>query len=193
MRRVRDVLVIKDVETLKAMAEPTRAAILEHLAEPQSVTQLARALDVPRTRLYHHMELLRSKGLIEVVEERRVGPMTEQLYAPAAKTFRVDQGLLTTGDLAERVDAITTLLFDTTKSDLRRSLLSGDASLERRDGLRELGVGRSIAFLTAAQAEEFIAELEALEARFDDSNRPAAEARPFALTWAVYPASRRIR
>lgn len=186
-------LVISEVETLKAMAEPTRAAILEHLAEPQSVTQLARALDVPRTRLYHHMELLRKKGLIEVVEERRVGPMTEQLYAPAARTFRIDPGLLTTGDLAERVDAITTLLFDTTKSDLRRSLLSGDVSLERREGMRELGVGRSVAFLTTAQAEEFIAELKALEARFDDARRPAAEARPFALTWAVYPASRRIR
>jgi DNA-binding transcriptional ArsR family regulator len=190
---VRDVLVIKDVETLKAMAEPTRAAILEHLAEPQSVSQLARALDVPRTRLYHHMELLRSKGLIEVVEERRVGPMTEQLYAPTAKTFRADRRLLTTGDLAERVDAVTTLLFDATKSDLRRSLLSGDASLERREGLREVGLSRSIAFLTTAQAEEFIAELEALAARFDDAHQPSDETRPFALTWAVYPASRRIR
>jgi DNA-binding transcriptional ArsR family regulator len=163
------------------------------LAEPQSVSQLARALDVPRTRLYHHMELLRSKGLIKVVEERRVGAMTEQLYAPTAKTFRPDPRLLTTGDLAERVDAITTLLFDRTRSDLRRSLLSGDASLERRQGLRELGVGRSIAFLTAAQAEEFIAELEALVARFDDAHDPSEKARPFALTWAVYPASRRIR
>jgi DNA-binding transcriptional ArsR family regulator len=187
------VLLIGDLETLKAIAEPTRAAILEHLAEPQSVSQLARALDVPRTRLYHHMELLRSKGLIEVVEERRVGPMTEQLYAPTAETFRLDPRLLTTGDLAERVDALTTLLFDTTKSDLRRALLSGDASLERRDGLRELGVGRSIAFLTAAQAEEFIAELEALMARFDDAHQPSESSRPFALTWAVYPASRRIR
>lgn len=138
------------------------------------------------------MDLLRSKGLIEVVEERRVGPMTEHLYAPTARTFRPDPRLLTTGDLAQRVDAITTLLFDTTKADLRRSLLSGDASLERREGLRELGVGRSIAFLTAAQAEEFIAELEALVARFDDVHQPSESSRPFALTWALYPASRRI-
>jgi DNA-binding transcriptional ArsR family regulator len=189
---MRDVFVISDLETLKTLAEPTRAAILEHLAEPQSVSQLARALDVPRTRLYHHMDLLRSKGLIEVVEERRVGAMTEQLYAPAAKTFRPDPRLLTTGDLAERVDALTTLLFDTTKSDLRRSLLSGAASLERREGLREVGLSRSIALLTAAQAEEFIAQLEALAARFDDAHQPSDEARPFAFTWAIYPASRTI-
>lgn len=189
---MRDVFVISDLETLKAVAEPTRASILEHLAEPLSVSQLARALDVPRTRLYHHIDLLRSKGLIEVVEERRVGAMTEQLYAPTAKTFRPDPQLLTTGDLEERVDALTTLLFDTTKSDLRRSLLSGDVSLERREGLREIGLGRTIAFLTAAQAEEFIADVEALAARFDEAHQPSDEARPFALTWAVYPASRRI-
>ena len=190
---MRDVLLIGDLETLKAIAEPTRVAILEQLTVPRSVSQLAEGLGVPRTRLYHHVDLLRAKGLIEVVEERRVGAMTEQLYAPTAKTFRPDPRLLTSGDLAERVEAITTLLFDSTKADLRRSLLSGEGSLERREGLREVGLGRSIALLTSAQAEDFIAELEALVARFDAAHQPTEDARPFALTWALYPASRSIR
>jgi DNA-binding transcriptional ArsR family regulator len=190
---MRDVLVIKDLETLRAIAEPTRVAILEQLTEPRSVSQIALALGVPRTRLYHHVDLLRSKGLIEVVEERRVGAMTEQLYAPTAKTFRPDRRLLTAGDLAERVDAITTLIFDTTKSDLRRSLLSGDVSLEPGDGPRQLALGRSIALLTPAKAERFIAELEALAARFDDAHDAGEDAVPFAFSWAMYPASRSIR
>lgn len=189
---MREVLVIEDLETLKVIAEPTRVAILEELSVPRSVTELALGLGVPRTRLYHHIDLLRSSGLIEVVEERRVGAMTEQIYAPTAKTFRPDPRLLTSGDLAERVEAITTLLFDTTKADVRRSLLSGESSLERRDGLREVGLGRSIAFLTPGQAEEFVAEVEALVARFDEAHDPTEEARPFALTWALYPSSRRV-
>ncbi len=190
---MRDVLVIEDLETLKAIAEPTRVAILEQLAEPQSVTQLARALDVPRTRLYHHMELLRARGLIEVVEERRVGAMTELIYAPTAKTYRPDPRLLESGELQERVEALTTLLFDATKSDVRRALLSGDTLLEPGDGPRRLAIGRSIAFLTPAQANELVGELEALVARFDAAHAPADEARPFAFSWVFYPASRTIR
>jgi DNA-binding transcriptional ArsR family regulator len=190
---MRDVLVIEDLETLKAMAEPTRAAILEQLVEPRSVSELAHALDVPRTRLYHHVDLLRSRGLIEVVKERRAGPLTEQVYAPTAKTFQPDQHLLKAGDLTERVDWITTLLFDRTKSDLRRSILSGEVSLDETEGRRQLALGRSIAFLTASKAEEFIAELEALVASFDAAHEPIEGALPFAFSWAFYPASRSMR
>ena len=190
---MRPVFVIDDLETLKAIAEPTRVAILEQLAEPQSVSQLARALEVPRTRLYHHMELLRSKGLIEVVEERRVGAMTEQIYAPTAKTFRPAPALLASGDLEERVEALTTLLFDTTKADVRRALLTGRASLEGGQRPRRLAIGRSIAFLRPEQADEFAGELEALVARYDAAHEPGDDAKPFAFSWLFYPASRTIR
>ena len=189
---MREVLVIDDLETLKAIAEPTRMAILEQLAEPQSVSQLARALEVPRTRLYHHMDLLRSKGLIEVVEERRVGAMTEQIYAPAAKTFRPAPALLASGDLEERVEALTTLLFDATRSDVRRALLSGRASLEGQ-GPRRLAIGRSIAFLGPERADAFARELEALAARYDAAHEPGDGAEPFAFSWVFYPAARTIR
>ena len=188
-----DVLFISDLETLKTVAEPTRVAILEQLSEPQSVTQLAGALQVPRTRLYHHMELLRARGLIDVVEERRVGAMTELIYAPTAKTYRLDPRLLDSGELAARVDALTTLLFDATKSDVRRALLSGQLSLESSAGPRQLAIGRSIAFLTPERADNLIRELEALVARFDAGHVPSDEARPFAFSWVFYPASRTIR
>src|SRR3954452_11214244 len=53
---------ISDVETLKAISDPLRLKILEvmdaQFGEPWSVKELASALDVPQTRLYHHVELL---------------------------------------------------------------------------------------------------------------------------------------
>lgn len=171
------------------MAEPTRAAILELLTEPRSVTALARALDVPRTRLYHHIELLCSKGLVETVDERRVGALTERIYALTAKTFRASTRLLRSGDVSERVEALTTLLFDTTKSDLTRSLrAAGDQGLE----MPGLGLGRSIAFLSEEDAKRFIAEVESLVERFDAAHAEADGSRPFALVWALYPSSRTI-
>jgi DNA-binding transcriptional ArsR family regulator len=190
---VLDVFVIEDLETLKLLAEPTRVAIMELLTEPRSVSQLAEALEVPRTRLYHHVELLRSKGLIEVAEERRVGALTERLYVPTARTYRPGPELLSTGSLEERVDVITTLLLDATKSDLRRSILSGEASLDQSQGPRRFGLGRSITLLTQSRAEAFVGEVEALVARFDDGEEASDETRPFAFTWAFYPASRGIR
>jgi DNA-binding transcriptional ArsR family regulator len=190
---VRRVHVIDDLETLKLIAEPTRASIIELLAEPRSVTQLAAALDVPRTRLYHHIELLQSKGLVEQVDERRVGALTERIYSLTAKVIRPSDRLLGSGEVGERVDAITTLLFDTTKSDFRRAVVSGEARLEQGDDMPQVGMGRSIAFLAPEQAAEFIAELEALVERYDAADNRAEAARPFALVWALYPSSRHIR
>lgn len=133
--------------------------------------------------------------MIEVAEERRVAAVTERLYAPTAKTYRPAPNLLVTGDLGERVGCITALLFDTTKSDLRRSLLSGEAALDPGQDPPDVGLGRTIAMLAPGQAAEFIAEVKALVARFDDANarEPSEDARPFAFTWAIYPSSRTIR
>jgi DNA-binding transcriptional ArsR family regulator len=186
---MRAVRVIDDLETLKLMAEPTRAAIIELLVEPRSVTELAEALGVPRTRLYHHIELLRDKRLVEQVDERRARALSERVYALTAKTFRPSARLLERGDVEERAEAITTLVLDTTKADLTRSLIATEG---REDEIRRLGVGRSLAFLTAEQAAAFVAELEALVARFDATHAEGEGTRPFALVWALYPSSRRI-
>jgi DNA-binding transcriptional ArsR family regulator len=187
--RTRNVFVIDDLDTLKAISDPTRVAIIELLSEPRSVTQLAEALDVPRTRLYHHIELLQSKGVIQQVEERRVGALTERIYALTAKVYRPGARLLRRGDQDSRIDALVTLVFDTTKSDLKRAIVSGDAKL----GEGGIGVGRTIANLSPARAAEFLGELEDLVARYDEAHSEAEDARPFAFVWAMYPSSRRIR
>jgi DNA-binding transcriptional ArsR family regulator len=177
---VRRVHAIDDLETLKAIAEPTRTAVLELLVEPHSVTELAEALDVPRTRLYHHIDLLEAKGLIEQVDARRVGPMTERVYALTAQTFRPSARLARSTD----VETMTTWLFDTTKADITRAAAAGELS--------PVAGGRTIAFLDEESARAFAAELEELVARFDDAH-DERNPRPYALVWALYPSSRTIR
>ncbi len=182
LRRVR---FIDDVETLKVMAAPMRAAILELLTESRSATELAEALGVPRTRLYHHIQLLVEHGLVEQVDERRVGALTERVYRLTAKTFRASARLLRAGDVNERADVLTTLVLDATKSDLKRSLLE---ALDQ-GGETRLAAGRSIAFLTEEQAARFVAEVEALVAAFDAAHADRDGTRPYALAWALYPSS----
>jgi DNA-binding transcriptional ArsR family regulator len=179
-RPVRRQRVIDDLETLRAVAEPTRAALIELLVEPHTAAELSRELDVPRTRLYHHLELLQAKGIIEQVDERPARPVPERVFALTARTLRPSARLLRSAD----VDTMTTWLFDTTKADVRRAAASGDLS--------PLAGGRTVAFLDEPAARTFIAELEALVARFDASHDESND-RPFALVWALYPSSRRIR
>src|SRR5262245_34898277 len=190
---MRDVFVIKDLDTLRVVAEPTRVAIIELLTEPRSVTELAEALGVPRTRLYHHIDLLLSHGLIQVVEERTARAQTERVYRLTARTYRPSARLLSTGDLEERLDAISTLFFDASKSDFRRAVKSGEASLDEPKGRRHLKLGRSVVHLSPVKAEEFIAEIAALADRLDDADEKSPDARPYSFTWAFYPASGRVR
>jgi DNA-binding transcriptional ArsR family regulator len=177
---MRHAFVVDDLETLKVIAEPTRVALIELLAEPRSVTQLADALGVPRTRLYHHVELLESKGVVEQVDSRRAGALTERIYALTAKTFRPSARLLRSGD----VETFTTWIFDATKADIGRAAAAGDSA--------PLAGGRSIAFLDEATAHAFADELQALVERFDAAHDERCE-RPYAFVWALYPSSRHLR
>src|SRR5689334_6448391 len=62
--------VISDVETLKAISDPLRLRILETMVSRRdaqwTVKELATHLEVPQTRLYHHVELLLERDLIRL-------------------------------------------------------------------------------------------------------------------------------
>jgi DNA-binding transcriptional ArsR family regulator len=74
------------VEILKALAAPTRLRILYALEvgdtkrRVMSVKELAEELGEPQTRLYRHIKVLESAGLIEVAATRMVSGILEQRY-----------------------------------------------------------------------------------------------------------------
>src|ERR1043165_9400136 len=79
---------ISDAETLKALSDPLRLRILETMvtraAEPWSVKELATAMGVPQTRLYHHIDLLVERDLIRAAAQRVVSGIIETRYRIAA-------------------------------------------------------------------------------------------------------------
>ncbi len=74
------------VEILKALAAPTRLRIMYALevggreSRVMSVKELAEELGEPQTRLYRHVKVLESAGLIEVAATRMVSGILEQRY-----------------------------------------------------------------------------------------------------------------
>lgn len=59
-------------EVLKAMADPTRLAILRYLAsQPRSVTSIAESAGVPVVNASHHLGVLRNAGLVKSEKDGR--------------------------------------------------------------------------------------------------------------------------
>lgn len=91
----RSIFEIHDLDTLQLVNDPFRMRILTLLAqEPLAVRSLADRLEVPVTRLYYHVNLLEQRGLIEVVERRKVGAMTQRLYRAVAEGYRASAALV---------------------------------------------------------------------------------------------------
>jgi len=83
-----DTLVIRDAETMKALAEPTRMQILIELAEEaKTVKEVAEALGVGPTRLYYHFKILERARLIRVAGRRMVSGIQERRYLATAKSW----------------------------------------------------------------------------------------------------------
>jgi DNA-binding transcriptional ArsR family regulator len=185
-------LEINDLETLKAITDPTRLAILESIAEARSVSEIAEVLGVPRTRLYHHIKVLEDSGVIRVASTRKKGALEEKLYEPAADSFVPGSRLMESENVGERVEAAVAGILDTTREDLRRSLLeqwSNEESARRA----EVGMLRSLLRLTDEEAEQFSEEFQALLKKYG-ALHPQGEHAPgvklHALTWLFYPSSR---
>jgi DNA-binding transcriptional ArsR family regulator len=186
------VRMIRDVDTLRAISDPTRMRILEAMVqrlEPAwSVRELATALGVPQTRLYHHVELLSEHDLIRATERRVVSGIIETRYQIAAQAFQLDRDLLSGGSEEAREAVHNTLaaVFDTARSEIELAIrldaidTSADAPQERR-----VLLSRGLARLTPARVAELRKRLQALSDEFGGDTDPDGTA--FGIVLAVYP------
>jgi DNA-binding transcriptional ArsR family regulator len=82
-----DVAVIEDPAAAAATLDPLRARLLAELAEPGSASSLAARVGQPRQKLNYHLRELERHGLVELVEERRKGNMTERVLRATAASY----------------------------------------------------------------------------------------------------------
>lgn len=80
---------VRDAETLQALAHPIRVQVLEALREPASAATVARRIGLPRQKVNYHLKELERAGLVQQIEERRVGNFVESIYRAVARTFLV--------------------------------------------------------------------------------------------------------
>jgi DNA-binding transcriptional ArsR family regulator len=81
-------LQIDTAERLKALGDPLRLLIVDLVLErAMSVTELAERVGRPRGSVAHHVDVLVTAGLLQVVRTRKVRAMHERFYGRAARTY----------------------------------------------------------------------------------------------------------
>lgn len=75
---------------VKAMGHPLRTTILSLLHErAATVSELAGAVERPKSTVAHHVKVLTEAGLLQVVRTRRVRAIEERFYGRTARMFYV--------------------------------------------------------------------------------------------------------
>jgi DNA-binding transcriptional ArsR family regulator len=85
---IEEAVVVSTSDQLKAVADETRADILNLLSErAATVSQLADALEKPKGTIGYHTTVLHDAGLIRVVRTNKVRAMTEKYYGRTGRTI----------------------------------------------------------------------------------------------------------
>src|SRR6478735_7776111 len=75
---------------VKAIGHPLRTTILGLLHErAATVSELAVAVERPKSTVAHHVKVLAEAGLVKVVRTRKVRAIEERFYGRAARMFYV--------------------------------------------------------------------------------------------------------
>jgi DNA-binding transcriptional ArsR family regulator len=85
-----EMVVVTAPEQLRALADPLRATLLELVLErAATVTEMAQAVDRPKSTIAYHVNLLVDAGLLRVVRTRRVRAIEERYYGRVARTLYI--------------------------------------------------------------------------------------------------------
>ena len=165
-------------ERLRALGNDVRGRIVVLLRErAASTSELARALEVPKGTMGHHVKVLERAGLIRVVATRRVRAVTEKYYGRVARLF-----VLNTEDSGAGLSS---------ESMAARMLRQGADEIPIRvEDTQLMTAGLSHARLRPASARRLIRRLDKLLVDFRAAEDPEGELFGFAAS--IFQAATRL-
>lgn len=85
-----DRMALSTAAQVRAIGHPLRTTILQLLHErAATVTELAAAVQRPKSTVAHHVDVLTRNGLLQVVRTRKVRAIEERFYGRTARMFYV--------------------------------------------------------------------------------------------------------
>ena len=187
-----DVAVIDDPAAAEVCMDPMRARLLAELAEPGSATMLAGRVGLARQKVNYHLRELERHGLIELVEERRKGNVTERVLRATALSYVISPAVLAAvqPDPARSPDRLSARWLLALGARLVRdvgALIEGATTA--RKPLATFGLDAEVRFASAADraafAEELTTTIAALVSRYHDEHAPGG--RDHRVVLAIHP------
>jgi DNA-binding transcriptional ArsR family regulator len=187
-----EVAVIEDPAVAEVSLDPIRARLLAELAEPGSATTLAARIGMPRQKVNYHLRALEKHGLVELVEERRKGNMTERVLRATASSYVISPLALAAvaPDPARSPDRLSARWLLALAARLVKdvgALISGADKARKR--VATFAIEGEVRFATAADraafAEDLAAVVATLVAKYHDETAEAG--RDHRLIVAVHP------
>jgi DNA-binding transcriptional ArsR family regulator len=191
---MQDIAVIEDPAAAEASLDPIRARILRELAQPASATQLAVRVGLPRQKVNYHLKALERHGLVELVEERRKGNVTERVVQATAASYLISPLALNTvapdpGRYADRFSAFWLLALAGRMVQEVGKLIAGAAAARQK--LATFAIDGEITFRTAADRAAFAEELGVAVTHLVDKYHDggtSSQGRRHRLVVALHPA-----
>ena len=187
-----DVAVIEDPAAAGVSLDPIRARLLAALALPGSATTLAAQVGLSRQKVNYHLRALERHGLIELVEERKKGNMTERVLRATAASYLISPAALSA--VAPDPDRSPDQLSARWLIALAGRLVQEVGELitrakAARQPVATFGIDTEIRFASAADRAALVAELsdavEGLVAKYHDEG--AKGGRSHRLVIALHP------
>ncbi len=187
-----DVAVIDDPGAAEVSLDPIRATLLAALAQPASASTLAANLGLPRQKVNYHLRALERHGLVELVEERRKGNMTERVMRATAAAYVISPAAFAAfaPDPDRSPDQLSALWLLALAARLVKEIGELVARARRaRRPLATFAIDTEVRFASASDRAAFAAELsgaiEALASKYHDEF--AADGRKHRLIVALHP------
>jgi DNA-binding transcriptional ArsR family regulator len=184
-----DVAVIEDAAAAEASLDPIRARILAALSEPETATTLAARLGLARQKVNYHVKTLEQHGLVELVEERRKGNVTERVVQASALAYVISPAALASvapdpGRSPDRLSAQWLLAIAARLVRETGALINGAARAHKP--LATFALDAEVRFATPADRAAFVNELTEAVAEIV-SKHHIESGRPHRIVVALHP------
>ena len=166
---------VRSLEALRVLVDSQRHQIVTLLMDaPLTAKELAERLQIGRTRLYYHLDLLERNELIRVVETRVVSGITERRYRAVARHFRVDRALLSSEATGTQISETQAGIIEAVAADLRHDADPGDD---------QVLVARAFRRLTDERRRELRARMVAVLNEYDTDD---PDGRPLEISMTLF-------
>jgi DNA-binding transcriptional ArsR family regulator len=168
---IQDMITVTAPQQLKALSDPLRSTLLELVLErAATVTEMAQAVQRPKSTVAYHVNLMVEAGLLRVVRTRKVRAIEERYYGRVARTIYI--GALSRPEDQQLVATVNSITQAAAES----------AAAHEADALRCLLVHARI---PVEDVRAFWSEVQALARRF--SQIPRAGDQVYGFVAGAYP------